>query len=147
MSACTFIGHSSCDEAVSGKLYRAIEELITNHNATTFYVGTHGRFDRLAREALFKLEKIYPIEVLVVLSRINSVPSNCEKATLIFPEEIEKAPYKYSIIKRNQYMIKNSQFMVCCINHTFTNTYSFVKYAKSKKLNIINLGDFDLNKI
>ena len=44
-------------------------------------------------------------------------------------------------------MIKNSDFIICYIDHTFSNTYNFVKLAVNKKLHIINLGKLDLNEI
>ena len=66
---------------------------------------------------------------------------------VVFPEVLEKTPFRVAIAKINEYMIKNSQYMVCYINHTFSNTYTFVKMAKSKKLKIINVGDLDLDEI
>ena len=147
MYSCTFIGHRNCDESICKRLYDAIEYLITEHNVTTFYVGTHGSFDCLTYKVLCDLEKSYDIEVLVVLSYINTIPSYCKSAKTIFPCTVEKTPYKYAIIKRNQYMIEKSQFMICYINHTFSNTYNFVKQAINKKIYIVNLGELSLNEI
>lgn len=147
MYSCTFIGHSDCDESVKEALYPTIEKLITENNVTTFYIGTHGKFDYYAYTVLKELEKIYKIEVLVVLSNLNSVPDYCKTSKMLFPDTVAKSPYKYAIIKRNRYMIKNSQFMICYINYTFSNTYNFVKQATYKKIHIINLGKFDINKI
>lgn len=147
MYSCTFIGHSNCDPEIKTELYRTVEKLIREHNVTTFYVGTHGKFDYYAYQVLRELEKIHNIEVLIVLSHLISVPDYCKGAKTIFPDSVAKSPYKYAIIKRNEYMIEKSQFMICCIDHTFSNTYNFVKKAIRKKLHIINLGKFDLNKI
>ncbi len=146
MYSCTFIGHSDCDSNIKEKLYSAIENLIVEKNVSTFYVGTHGRFDYYAYKALCELEKIYKIKVLVVLSHLSSIPDYCKGAKAIFPESVEKVPYKYAIIKRNQYMIENSEFMICYINHSFSNTYNFVKLAINKKLYLINLGNMKLTK-
>ncbi len=147
MYSCTFIGHSDCDKSIKEKLYPAIEKLICENNVTTFFIGTHGDFDYYAYMVLKELEKIYKIDVLVVLSHLTSVPDYCKGSKMIFPDEAAKSPYKYAIIKRNGYMIKNSQFMICYINFTFSNTYNFIKLAISKKLHLINLGKLDLNKI
>lgn len=147
MYSCTFIGHSSCDPQIKTKLYSTIEKLIKEHNVTTFFVGTHGDFDYYAYMALCELEKIYDIEILVVLSRLDKAPFYCDTSKTIFPDMVAKSPFKYAIIKRNQYMISRSQFMICYINNTFTNTYTFVKLALNKKLQLINIGKFDLNDI
>lgn len=147
MYSCTFIGHSNCDESIKEKLYSAIEKLIKEHNVTTFYIGTHGNFDFYAYTVLCKLEKIYNIKILVVLAYLNRIPTYCDNAKTVFPEELEKIPYKYVIYNRNIYMIKNSDFMICYINNTLSNTYNFVKSAISKNLHIINLGKINLDKI
>ncbi len=147
MYSCTFIGHRDCDEGIKEKLYATIEKLITEHNVTTFYVGTHGNFDFYAYRALCELEKIYKIKISVVLSHLSNFPDYCDSSKTVFPEELETTPYKYAIIKRNNYMLRNSQFMICYVNSTFSNTYNFVKTAVNKKLQLINLGAFNLNKI
>ena len=73
------------------------------------------------------MKKIYKIEVLIVLSHlISAVPDYCKSAKTIFPDTVAKSPYRYAIIKRNEYMIKNSQFMICYINNTFSNTYNLL---------------------
>lgn len=147
MYSCTFIGHSDCSADIKAELYRTVEMLIREQNVTTFYVGTHGNFDFYAYQVLLELQKIYKIEVLIVISHLTSVPDYCKSAKTIFPDIVAKSPYKYAIIKRNEYMIKNSQFIICCIDHLFSNTYNFVKTAIHKNLHIINIGEFNLNKI
>ncbi len=149
MYSCTFIGHSDCYnyESVEEKLYLAIERLIVEKSVSTFYVGTHGRFDKYAYMVLCELEKIYQIKVFVVLSHMHTIPEYCTNAKLLYPESVKKTPYKFAIVKRNEYMIKNSQFMICYINNSFSNTYNFVKLALNKKLEIVNLGEFEISKI
>lgn len=147
MYSCTFIGHADCDESIKENLYLAIEKLINEYNVTVFYVGTHGKFDYYAYAVLKELEKFYKIEIFVVLSNLTHVPEYIKGAKTVFPDIVAKSPYKYAIIKRNRYMIEKSAFLICYINHTFSNTYNFVKFAISKNTHIINLGGLDINKI
>ncbi len=140
MYNCTFIGHSSCDIEIRNILFETIEKLIINKKVFTFYVGTHGKFDRYVYDVLCELRKFYKIEIYIVLSHINSIPDYCKNAKTIFPEVLEKTPFRYAITKRNLYMIENSQYMICYLENTFTNTYEFVKKAYRKKLTIINIG-------
>lgn len=147
LHCCTFIGHSDCNPEITSKLYDTIEKLIKDYNVTTFYVGTHGKFDYYSYTTLCELEKIYKINILVVISHLNNIPEYCNSKNTVFPEAVQKTPYKYAIIARNNYMIDKSEFIICYIEHTFSNTYKFVKTAIGKKLNIINLGQFDLNRI
>lgn len=78
MYSCTFIGHSDCGPEIKIRLYRSIERLIKEYNVTTFYVGTHGKFDYYAYITLCELEKIYEINILVVISYINNIPDYCD---------------------------------------------------------------------
>lgn len=61
-----------------------------------------------------------------------------------FPYEVEKVPLRFAISKRNEYMIKQSQYLICYINSTFSNSYKFAKMAKKLNLEVINLGDLEI---
>lgn len=36
--------------------------------------------------------------------------------------------------------------MICCIDNTYSNAYTFVKAAMRKKLSIINIGKYNLKQ-
>lgn len=96
-------------------------------------------------EALCELEKCYNIEIIVVLAYLNmnkEVYFDMNKT--LFPEVLEKTPMKYAISVRNKYMIKNSQYMICGIDNTFSNSYNFVEYALKRDLKIINVGTYKI---
>ena len=59
MVSCTFFGHRDCPSSIRGVLATEIEKLISHHQVNTFYVGTHGNFDRMAYAALVELRKRY----------------------------------------------------------------------------------------
>ena len=143
MRACTFIGHGDCTDAIQDSLFATIEQLIIHEKVSVFYVGTHGNFDRLAYDALCRLETIYPIKTIVVLAYLDrdhdrTYPTH----KTLFPPILDITPKRYAIIKRNQYMIDNSQYCICYINHTFSNSYQFARYATNKDLKIIHLGKY-----
>lgn len=148
MNACTFIGHQDCDRSIVPTLYAEIEKLILCENVSTFYVGNNGHFDYYVYQALCELEKSYDMEIIVVLAYLNykhDAYYSCSKT--MFPSVLEKTPLRFAISKRNLYMISNSKFLICYLNQTFTNTYSYVKKALRQKLTIINIGSYDLDKI
>lgn len=147
MHACTFIGHSDCSEDILPPLRTAIEKLIINENVSTFYVGTHGRFDRFAYEILCELETKYSISTFVVLPYLNSRNKNIyyDPYKTIFPSVLDKTPPRFAINKRNLYMIEQSQYMICCIDNTLSNSYTFAKRAINKKLKVINIGKYKLS--
>ena len=149
MSACMFIGHHDCSSNIMPTLKKAILNLIINEKVQIFYIGTNGNFDYFAYKILCELEKSYNIKFYVVLAYLDKQKSTeyYSAANCVFPDVLENTPLRYAIVKRNIYMIEKSNYMICYINHTFSNTYTFVKKAKSKKLQIINTGELNINKI
>ena len=149
MNACTFIGHRSCPKNIKEKLFLEIENLIINKNVDTFFVGTHGSFDKYVYETLSELEKKYKIEIKVVLSYLNikkdSTYYDTEKT--IFPDCLAKTPPRFAISKSNNYMLKNSNYLISYLNSPFSNTITFVEEAIKQKLLIINLGSFSIDNI
>ena len=148
MAACTFIGHKDFTFKYYSKLCEAIENLILSERVNEFYVGTNGAFDRSAYRALCDLEKKYKIRINVITAYLNQKDLSVYKQNeIIFPEILEKTPYRYAINKRNFYMIEKSQYMICYMNHTFSNTYNFVNRAAKRKLKIINIGEYDISNL
>ena len=112
----------------------------------TFYVGTNGNFDRLVYNILIELRCIYDIKINVVLAYLNKNDTAYYDENLtIFPSVLEMTPPKYSILKRNEYMLDNSGFLICYINNSFTNSYSIAKKALRMNIKVINLGEFSLS--
>ncbi len=145
MYSCTFIGHKDCPSSIKLKLLAIIEDLIITKNVKQFYVGTHGNFDHIAYEALCELENKYNIKIFVVLAYLNRTISDFyDSKKTIYPEGLETVPLKFAINKRNMYMIEKSDYMVCFIDNTFSNAYSFVKEALKKNLHVINSGSLIL---
>ena len=146
MLSCTFIGHKDFPQKLYEKLYFEIENLILRKGVYIFYVGTNGAFDKAVYRALCNLKNKYPIQINVVLAYLNQKDMGTYlNEETVFPIVLERTPFKYAINKRNIYMIKQSQYMICYLNHTFSNSYTFVKYAVSHKLEIVNIGSLDIN--
>lgn len=142
MPSCTFIGHRDCPEKIKSSLRNVIEELIIKENVDTFYVGTQGKFDCFVYEVLCDLEREYNIKVIVVLAYLESRETYYDSNKTIFPHILESTPKRYAINKRNQYMIKKSQYIICYVNNTFSNAFAFLDFASKHSLNIINLGEY-----
>ena len=138
MSSCTFIGHRDCPQEVEKPLCIVIENLI-KEDVNEFYVGTNGNFDSYVYRVLLQLKKQYDIKINVVISYLNSKKNSCyDNDETIYPLGLESVPKRFAIKKSNEFMIKNSEYMVCYVNNTYSNAHKFLTYAKNKKLNIIN---------
>ena len=58
----------------------------------------------------------------------------------IYPEKIETVPKKIAIIKRNEWMIEQSDTVICYVKNHFSNAYRFFEFAEKKNKKIINLA-------
>ena len=142
MRSCTFIGHKDCPQEIKEKLCETVEDLIVNSDVRRFYVGTHGSFDRLVYKVLCDFESKYEIEIIVVLSYLyHKKDVYYDLSKTVFPEEVDKADKKYAIVRRNEFMIKRSQVLVCYVNNMVSNSYKYMTQASKKGLRIINISD------
>ncbi len=147
MYSCTFIGHRDCSKDIKENLFLEIENLIINHNVNIFYVGTQGGFDRLVYECLCELEERYKIKVVVVLAYLNREDelTYYDTKKTIFPDCLAKTPPRFAISKRNDYMLKNTDFLICNLENRCSNTYERVLKAIKRNKKIINLGSLKTN--
>ena len=105
MAASTFFGHRDCPSSIKGKLHKEIDRLICNHGVDTFYVGTHGNFDRMAYTVLKGLrERNSHIKIYRVLAYMPKLGDTDTYDTIV-PEGIETTYPRYAIIHRNYWMV------------------------------------------
>lgn len=144
---CSFFGHSNTSNAVYPKLLVTIEDLIKNRNVCDFLVGSHGSFDSMVLKALRELKQAYPhICYNVVLAYMPGEKQSYEiydQTETLLPEGIETAPKRFAISWRNKWMVRESQIVVCYIDHTWGGAAQFVEYAEKQGKEIINLASKD----
>ena len=59
--------------------------------------------------------------------------------TTIYPP-LEGVPYRFAIIKRNEWMIDQADLIIAYIQHHYGGAYRAYAYAQKKKKTIINLA-------
>ena len=129
--------------SVKPKLRAVLVELIERRGADTFYVGRQGGFDSMAMSVLRELAEIYlHISYAVVLERL---PYKQENSSLgfsltMFPEGIEFAPPRFSISRRNEWMLTRSDFVVTYITHDWGGAARFAEKAMRQGKTVINLA-------
>ena len=138
MSACTFFGHGDCPETKYSNILQAIQNLITEKNIITFYVGTQGNFDSLVYRALCNLRADFPqiriYRVLAYLPKDNSLISDS-----ILLEGIELIHPRYAISWRNRWMIEHSDYVIAYITHNYGGAARFVNEAERRGKTIIRV--------
>ena len=119
-------------------------DLIENHTVDMFYVGQQGAFDSMVRSVLKELVSLYPhINYAVVLERLP--PKRDEFDTrdysdTMLPEGIEAVHPRFAISWRNKWMIKQSDYVVTYITHSWGGAAQFAELAEKQKKTVINLA-------
>ena len=106
-----------------------------------FYVGNQGQFDAIVRNVLRVLKMDYPsINYAVVLAYMPGKKSEYEDhADTMLPEGIEMVHPRYAISWRNNWMLRQSEYVVTYITRTWGGAAQYAAKAKRLKKNVINL--------
>ena len=115
-----------------------LEKIIINlieQGYTIFYDGGKGSFDKISSGIVIRLKTKYPqIKIYRILSyyqhkKERGILPSCYDGS-IYPE-IENIFPKARISKRNEWIVDNSDILVCHIIETYkSGAYNTVKYAK-----------------
>lgn len=143
MAVCTFFGHHDCPSSITQNLREVLIDLIENHSVNRFYVGQQGAFDVIVRSVLRELISIYPhVDYAVVLERMPLKRDEFnirDYSDTILPEGIESVPPRFAISWRNKWMLKQSDYVVTYVTHSWGGAAQFAEMAIRQKKHTINL--------
>ena len=145
MKSCFFIGHREADERLLPILTAAIERLIIEEQVSFFYVGGYGGFDRIAATAVKRMKLHHPeITLMLVLpyhpgERPIETPNGFDGT--YYPEGLEKVPRRYAIVRTNEIMVKQSDWLVSYVRHGASNSRRILEYAQKQGTACININD------
>jgi uncharacterized phage-like protein YoqJ len=141
MPACTFFGHRDCPDTIKPRLREVLVDLIENHGVDMFYVGNQGRFDAIVRGVLRDLQHEYPqINYAVVLAYMPGKQNEYDDfSDTMLPEGIESVHPRYAISWRNNWMLKQSDYVVTYITHSWGGAAQYAEKASRQKKHVINL--------
>ncbi len=141
---CTFFGHRDCPASLKPKLRAVVVELIERHGVDRFYIGRQGSFDAMARSVLRELAEVYPhISYAVVLERLPGLrdESVWDFSDTIFPEGLETVPPRFAIARRNEWMLRQADFVVIYVTHGWGGAAQFAEKARQYGKTVINLAE------
>ena len=130
----TFCGHSKINrtEDFSQWLDMILPSFIEG-GAATFYLGGYGVFDGLSASALRKQKKTYPhIELILVLAYLNREIDASHYDDTTYPP-LEKVPPRYAIVKRNEWMVCESDVVISGVTHSWGGAAKTLEFAQRKK--------------
>ena len=141
---CCFFGHHDASEMVKDDLYACVLSLIENDGVDSFLVGNHGHFDGMVLSALRKAKEVHPhISYSVVLAYMPEKKeeySYIDPMETLYPEGLESVPRRFAISWRNDWMLKQSDVVVCYVRHSLGGSGKFVEKAIRQKKQVINLA-------
>ena len=147
---CCFAGHSSIVDKSDLRVhvYEKCEKLICRYGVKTFWVGNYGSFDFLASGVVRNLKSKYPdIELDLILPYVTKTINEYremyykEYDHMIIADMPENTPVRYRILKCNQFMIEQSDFLIAYVKHSFGGAAKTLEYARKKKqIEIFNFG-------
>ena len=144
MGVCTFFGHQNTPNSIRPKLKQTLEELIVKHDVSMFYVGNHGQFDALVKSVLQELKIVYPhIEYAVVLAympKLEQNDSSVDFTDSFLPEGIETVYPRYAISWRNKWMLRQADYVVTYVTHSWGGAAQFEQLAKRQHKTVIKLS-------
>ena len=145
MKSCFFIGHREADERLLPILTAAIERLIIEEQVSFFYVGGYGGFDRIAATAVKRIKLHHPeITLMLVLpyhpaERPIETPYGFDGT--YYPEGLEKVPRRFAIVRANEIMAKQSDWLISYVRHGASNSRRILEYARKQGTACININD------
>ena len=146
---CCFAGHSQIYDDFQSKLKIEIEKLILHKGVNEFWVGNYGVFDRTAAKVVREFKSVYQnIKLYLVLPyTTKTIDENRNQYyedfdALLIADIPERTPTKYRIIKCNEYMVNESDFLLCYVKYSWGGASKTLEYAEKKKhIEIINISD------
>lgn len=134
MPTCFFIGHREAPETLMGELTAEVERHINEYGVTDFVVGRYGRFDGMAAKSVKAAKKRHPEVTLTLLlpyhpyDRPTPTPPGFDG--MFYPPGMETVPKRAAIVRANQYMVDNSDYLIAYVRHSVSNAWNLVEYAK-----------------
>ena len=133
--------------SIENRLSEVVRGLIINHDVTEFWLCEQGTFDCLSRLVMKELKKEFEYITLCIFSAY--YPNNAKldwmddnDYDLMYPDEVAKAPPQVAILRRNEYIAKNTDYIVCYIKHKSGGAYKAVEIARKYDKKIINLTEY-----
>lgn len=88
-----------------------------------------------------EISKTKNVSYSIVLSRPDEKALSGDQSHTIFPEELDGAPPKFAVSKRNEWMLKRSLTVIAYVKSYFSNSQKWIDRAEKRGLSVINLAE------
>ena len=142
---CVFYGHRECGEEIVPSLETVLKALIEEKGVDRFYVGTQGGFDDAVYRTLKTMRRHYPhIEYKRVLAYLPTALEQgvkAEQVDTLIPAGIETRPPRYRILYRNEWMLRQADYVVVYTVTSARGAAKFAALARKRGIPCINLAE------
>lgn len=142
----SFLGHREVHDfkAVEEKLTKIISQLIQTKEFVEFQIGRNGEFDIVAASCIKRVQKSIGNQnsaMTLVLPYPVADMEYYEKFydQIFIPEEAERAHYKSAILKRNEWLVKNSELIIAYVHRDTGGAAKALKFAEMTRVKIIRI--------
>lgn len=149
----TFCGHSDYLEHKEDEdILLSLLETIANGRHVDFYLGGYGKFDAFVKKCAERFKKTHnDAKIIFVTPYLNKWLDDRreylekEYDEILYPE-LENVPLRYTIAKRNEWMINHSDYLIAYVRTHFGGAYNALLYADKHKKPYTNLylGEYEL---
>lgn len=141
----SFFGHRKLNDLkeIKEKVTVILDEIIKNNTLVEFFCGSYGNFDSVCYSIAknFKNKnqniKITFVTPYIDDSYLRNINSNMYDE-IVYPP-IENSPKRLAIIKRNEWIINESDLIIFYVKNNFGGAYTALQYSKRKNKRIINI--------
>lgn len=137
MKSCFFIGHHDAKAEVYPALRAEVERHITEYGVTTFFVGYYGSFDHMAAQAVKEAKTHHPeVQLMMVLPyhpAIRPIEKPDGYDSTYYPWEGERVPKLLAIVKTNQRMVNDCDYLIAYAWHYLGGSGQIVEYARKRE--------------
>ena len=137
VKSCFFIGHGNTADEVMAVLVDAVERHINEYGVTNFFVGHYGNFDSMAAAAVKEAKKRHPkVQLTLVLPyhpAISPVGRPDGFDSTYYPWEDEHIPKRIAIVKTNQRMVSDCDYLIAYAWHYLGGSGQIVEYARKRE--------------
>lgn len=135
--SCFFIGHHDAKAEVYPTLRAEVERHITQYGVTAFFVGHYGSFDHMAAQAVKEAKKYHPeVQLMMVLPyhpAIRPIEKPDGYDSTYYPWEDERVPKRLAIVKTNQRMVNDCDYLIAYAWHYLGGSGQIVEYARKRE--------------
>lgn len=144
----TFCGHADYIEKPDDEknMLHLFHSLI-GQSKVCFYLGGYGNFDKFALKCATKYKSLnLQAKTIFVTPYIDIGYKKLRNDKHLYDEilypNIENSPKKFAIVRRNEWMAQQSNYLISYVYHNFGGAYKTLQYAKKNNISIIYFYKF-----